>query len=137
MKKAMIGCVFIMFNCITHAIAQTSLTETIDQLLTKEFKNNEPGGVVLVSKASEIIYKKAFGMANMELEVPMKDDMVFHIGSLTKQFTAVAILQLEEQGKLSINDTIGKYIAGCSAAVGAITGYRIHENKNRHCKRHY
>ena len=47
-------------------------------------------------------------MANLELNVPMQPDMVFRIGSITKQFTAIAILQLMEQGKLSLQDDITK-----------------------------
>jgi CubicO group peptidase (beta-lactamase class C family) len=112
---------FILCMCITRSHAQTALTSFIDSLLSTEIKANEPGGVVLVSKQGRIFYQKAFGMANMELQVPMKENMVFHIGSLTKQFTAVAILQLSEQGKLSLQDTLGKFITGCSPEVGAIT----------------
>lgn len=100
--------------------SQETLTASIDKLLMAELKSNEPGGVVLVSRKGEVIYKKAFGMANMELGVPIKEDMIFYIGSNTKQFTAVAVLQLFEQGKLRLKDSIGKYIS-CPLPAAAVT----------------
>ncbi len=86
------------------------LTAEFDKLIASESKSAEPGGVILIAKKGRVIYRKPFGIANMELDVPMKENMVFHIGSLTKQITAVAILQLMEQGKLSLQDDIRKYL---------------------------
>lgn len=57
------------------------------------------------------LYRKAFGKANLELNVNMIPENVFQIGSMTKQFTAVAILMLEQQGKLRVTDPVSKYIA--------------------------
>jgi len=81
-----------------------------DTILNKVFKQDGPGATVLVARKGEVIYKKAFGMADLELAVPMQIDMIFRIGSITKQFTAVAILQLAEQGKLALQDDIKKFI---------------------------
>ena len=85
-------------------------TAEFDRLISSQFKGQEPGGVVLISQRGKIIYRKAFGLANVELEVPMKEEIVFNIASITKQFTAVAILQLSEQGKLSLQDKLTKYL---------------------------
>lgn len=99
------------FNLIpAKAQSQTKLAAEFDRIISSEFKAQEPGGVVLVAEKGKIIYKKAFGMANLELDVPMKEEMVFNIASITKQFTAVAVLQLMEQGKLSLQDEITKYL---------------------------
>lgn len=87
------------------------MTSEFDRLLSEQFKPGETGCAALVAKNGQIIYKKAFGMANLELNVPMQPDMVFRIGSITKQFTAVSILQLMEQGKLSLQDDIRKFIS--------------------------
>jgi CubicO group peptidase (beta-lactamase class C family) len=81
-----------------------------DRHMSSQFKSDGPGAAVLVAKNGNVIYKKAFGMADLELNVAMQPDMIFRIGSITKQFTAVAILQLAEKGKLSIDDEITKYI---------------------------
>lgn len=86
------------------------LTSDIDNLLTEKFKANETGAVFLVSKDGIPIYRKAFGQSNLELEVAMKPENVFQIGSMTKQFTAVSMLILAEQGKLDIDDNVNKYL---------------------------
>jgi CubicO group peptidase (beta-lactamase class C family) len=86
------------------------LAAEFDRIVAAEFKAEEPGGVVLVARKGDVIYRKALGMANIELGVPMKEEMVFNIGSITKQFTAVAILQLMERGRLSLQDEVTKYL---------------------------
>ncbi|WP_289660082.1 serine hydrolase [Flavobacterium panacagri] len=86
------------------------LEKKLDELLSSKFSLSEPGIEVLVAKKGEIVYNKAFGSANLELNVPIKPDMVFKLGSITKQFTAVAILQLVEQGKISLKDNLQKFI---------------------------
>jgi CubicO group peptidase (beta-lactamase class C family) len=100
--------------------AQEGAVATIDKLMSSQFKANEPGANVLVAKGGKIIYHKAFGMANMELNVPSDTGMVYYIASNTKQFTAVAILQLLEKGLLSLEDTLGKYVKS-SPPVSQIT----------------
>lgn len=106
----------ILFFVSVEAIAQTAannnpkLIAAVDSIMKKEFKANEPGASIIVVKKGQEIYKKGFGMADMELNVPVNADMNFRIGSITKQFTAVCILQLAEQGKLSLQDDIKKYI---------------------------
>ncbi len=87
-----------------------NLEEKFDTLLNEKYKSDGPGATVLISKKGKTIYHKAFGMANMELEIPMKTNNVFEIGSITKQFTSVAILMLMEQGKLTLQDEITKFI---------------------------
>ncbi len=107
---------FLLFIAITTFPIQAqvstdkALIAKFDQMLTEKFKSNETGATALISKKGQIIYKKAFGMANLELNVPMQTENVFRIGSISKQFTAVAILQLMEQGKLSLQDDITKFI---------------------------
>lgn len=83
----------------------------IDSIIQTEFGNkNEPGGVFLITQNGKNLYRKAFGKANLELNVNMSPENVFQIGSMTKQFTAVAILILEQQGKLNVTDPVSKYI---------------------------
>ena len=103
-----------------HAVTQ-ELKNTFDSLIDSQYKMTEPGGVVLVAKKGNILYERAFGMANMELGVPMKKDMVFCIASITKQFTAVAVLNLIEKGKLSLQDTVGKFLPEYPEAMKKIT----------------
>lgn len=101
----------IQFN--RAAAQQTDAAQFIakcDKMLAEQFGGDGPGAVALIARKGQIVYEKAFGMANLELQVPMQVDQVFRIGSVTKQFTAVAILQLLEQGKLSLQDEITKFI---------------------------
>ncbi len=109
-----IATVFIFLSISLASMAQTpgdrKLFATFDSMLNKLFKPDGPGGTALVSRKGKVIYKKAFGMADLELNVPMHSDMIFRIGSITKQFTAVAILQLAGKGKLSLQDDIRKFI---------------------------
>lgn len=86
------------------------LAIALDELIPKRLPAIAPGCVVLVAKKGNIIYKKAFGSANLDLNIPMQTDMIFRIGSLTKQFTAIAILQVVEQGRISLLDSIQKYV---------------------------
>lgn len=114
---------FILLTCLVNfipGISQSALSEDLNKLLQPYILANEPGGVVLVAKKGTVVYKKAFGMANMELNVPVNDSMIFYIGSNTKQFTAVAILQLSEKGKLQLQDSVGKFI-NCPYPVSGIT----------------
>jgi len=81
-----------------------------NKMLNEKYLPTEPGATALVAINGEIVYYKAFGIANLELNVKMEPDMVFEIGSITKQFTAVSILMLKEQGKLNLDDDITKFI---------------------------
>jgi CubicO group peptidase (beta-lactamase class C family) len=67
-------------------------------------------GAVLVARGDEVLFQGGFGMANLELDVPNSPKTEFRLGSLTKQFTAAAILQLQDQGRLNVNDTLDKYL---------------------------
>ena len=82
----------------------------LDQLIAEKYKSIAPGCVVLVARNGQVFYNKAFGTANNELNVPMRPEMVFRIGSITKEFTAIAILQLAEQGKISLKDSLQRFI---------------------------
>ena len=86
------------------------LIQTIDNLVQESYKPNEPGAAIIVVRDGEVIFCKGQGMANLELDVSMEPDMVFRLGSITKQFTAVAILMLAEQGKLDLDDSISKFL---------------------------
>lgn len=88
-----------------------NIEATIDTIFQQAYPINSPGAAVLIARDNRILYRKAFGLANLELEVQMKPESVFQLASITKQFTSVAILILMEQGKLSLNDPLSKYIA--------------------------
>jgi CubicO group peptidase (beta-lactamase class C family) len=78
-------------------------------------------GVVLVARNGVPVFRKAFGQANREWGIPNAPDVEFWIGSITKQFTALAILQLAEDGKLSLDDPITKFVEIAPPAWQGIT----------------
>jgi CubicO group peptidase (beta-lactamase class C family) len=111
MKKIILFALTAFYSvCISAQQNPDKLAIEFNKLLSAEYKAAGPGATVIVASHGKVIYKKAFGMANIELNIPMRTDHVFRIGSLTKQFTAIAILQLTEQGKLHLQDEITKYI---------------------------
>ena len=85
------------------------LGKNIDQVLKKSYLANEPGAAVLVAKKGKAIFKGGYGIANMELGVKIEPQMVFRIGSITKQFTATAIMILVDEGKISLSDPLNKF----------------------------
>jgi len=88
------------------APAEPPLGEKLDRwLVAADFRGN-----VLVSKGGTVLLRKGYGMADREKGIPYTADTVFDVGSITKQFTAAAILKLEMQGKLHVEDPIGKYL---------------------------
>lgn len=99
-----------VFILSTKVFAQT-FEAKIDSLIHTEFNEKYgPGGAFMIAKNGKPIYYKAFGKANLELDVDLTPESVFQIGSMTKQFTAIAVLMLHEQGKLAVNEPISKYI---------------------------
>jgi CubicO group peptidase (beta-lactamase class C family) len=107
MKKHISILILMFFGLSVNA--QKAVRE-MDEISQEMYPADGPGATILIARGDEIIYKKAFGMADLELEVPMRPEMVMEIGSITKQFTAVGILMLVEQGKISLDDDITTYI---------------------------
>ncbi|AMY07083.1 Penicillin-binding protein E [Luteitalea pratensis] len=93
------------------AFAQPAAAE-LDAVVTAAFVPDQPGGAVLVVKDGKVLFRKAIGMASMELGVPLQPDTIFRLGSITKQFTAAAIMMLVEEGKVSLTDPVEKYVPG-------------------------
>jgi CubicO group peptidase (beta-lactamase class C family) len=109
MKIKPLTSLLILLLGVAFASAQ-SIEQQIDALFTEAYPADKPGATVLIAKDDKVIFRKAYGMANLELNVPMKPENVLELASITKQFTSVAILMLMEQGKLSLNDPLSKFI---------------------------
>jgi D-alanyl-D-alanine carboxypeptidase len=90
--------------------AQDERAQRIDAYLRSVCPAQEPGAAVIVVDDGEVVLREGYGLANVELGVPITPDMVFRIGSVTKQFTAVAALLLVQEGKLALDDEITKYL---------------------------
>jgi CubicO group peptidase (beta-lactamase class C family) len=90
--------------------AQDPAPARIDAVFSRFEHPDSPGCILGVSRAGKVIYEKGYGMADLERDVPITPASIFHVASISKQFTAMSILLLEQQGKLSIDDDVRKYI---------------------------
>jgi CubicO group peptidase (beta-lactamase class C family) len=91
-------------------LAQSLHAQDYGSYLDAAYPENGPGAAAIVVKGGEVAYRDARGMANLELGVPLSPDHVFRLGSISKQFTAGAILLLADRGRLSVEDPISKYL---------------------------
>ena len=100
------------YELLMQSIKPKAVTqnEQVDQLFTVWDTKDTPGAAVAIVKDGSIIYKNGYGMANLEYDIPISPSSVFHIASISKQFTVFSILLLEKQGKLSLDDDIRKHI---------------------------
>lgn len=101
--------------------ADTDLAAKADALIAPLVKSDRFSGAVLVAKDGKPVFRKGFGLANREWNIPNDPTTKFRIGSITKQFTATAILQLQEAGKLSVDDLASKYYPDMPSAWAGVT----------------
>jgi D-alanyl-D-alanine carboxypeptidase len=100
-----------------QAQLRSSLREQIDQIATDALaKTGVPSASVAIVKDGQIAYLHAYGDSRLEPRTAAKPEMRYSIGSISKQFTATAILLLQEQGKLSLDDKVGKFIPDLTRA---------------------
>lgn len=104
--------VFIILFLAGSSAFADELTDKVDQLFTKWDKPGSPGCALSIVKDGKIVYKKGYGMANLELDVPITPATCFYIGSCSKQFVAFAVALLESRGKLSFDDDIRTFFPG-------------------------
>jgi len=116
MKKllALLVAAFLSSNCFPQEI------ESVNQLFNRFATTNSPGVAVVAVEDGKIVHSKFYGMANLEYDIPITAKTIFHIASVSKQFTAFSILLLEEQGKLNVNDKINKYLVDIPEAMNDI-----------------
>lgn len=111
--------------CATPAAAQR-LPARIDSLVQSYAARGSFSGAILVAWQGKVIYQKGFGWANAEWKVPNTPATRFRIGSITKQFTAMLVMQLVEAGRLRLDGTIGDYLPEYPAGPGrAITIHQL------------
>ena len=110
--------------CVINSPAQ-QLTSKFEEYTSSEFNAGRFSGAILIARDGKVLMRKAYGLANIENEVPNTPQTRFRIGSLTKQFTAMAILILQERQKLNVQDSICKYFSQCPEAWQPITIHHL------------
>ncbi|MFZ0064495.1 MAG: serine hydrolase [Pyrinomonadaceae bacterium] len=109
-------------TAVTLASPSTQeITRKVEEYMNAAMRINRFSGAVLLARDGQPIESRGYGMANIELGVPNSPETVFRLGSVTKQFTAMAVVMLQERGKLSVNDPICKYLTDCPPAWQPIT----------------
>ncbi|HBS87326.1 MAG TPA: hypothetical protein DEA97_12265 [Bacteroidales bacterium] len=98
-----------MVNAQQDSYEVSNLIE-LKEFLSQKTHANEFSGVVLIAKDGKPIFEEAYGYSSKRFDIKNNTDTKFNIGSLSKHFTSIAILQLAEKGLLNLNDTIGKYL---------------------------
>ena len=114
-RNVLFSLVMIVFTSM--AFAQDKAKQ-IDELMRRYVDNGQFNGTVLAEDNGKVIFKKGYGLANMEWDTPNKPDTKFRLGSLTKQFTSMLIMQLVEQGKLKLEGKITDYLTDYPKAAG-------------------
>src|SRR5215468_1851591 len=98
-----------LFAITESALAQDK-AKKIDELMALYHSYGQFNGTVLVAERGNVIYKKGFGLADMEWDIPNQPDTKFRLGSITKQFTSMLVMQLVEQGKVKLDGKLTDYL---------------------------
>lgn len=113
----------LIFSVVVLLLSQYTLSAQdkvakIQEVLTLAHKYRQFNGSALVAENGKVIYKGAFGMANMEWEIPNTPDTKFRLGSITKQFTSTLVMQLVEQGKVKLDGKLSDYLPAYRKDIG-------------------
>ncbi len=121
-RKPWLACAFLLLLVLSTLHAQTEsslspqLRSSIDEIAQQVLKTTGvPSASIAVVQDGKIVYLQAYGAARLDPQTPATPQMRYSIGSISKQFTAAAILMLAEEGKLSLDDPVSKYIPGLTS----------------------
>jgi CubicO group peptidase (beta-lactamase class C family) len=111
MKAQYFFLLFILLFSCSLIDSESKKIAALDEFFTNEFPSDAPGGAILIMKNDSIIFSKGYGLADVNSKEPITTKTLFNLGSISKTFVANAILMLQEQGKLSVEDSLTKYFA--------------------------
>jgi len=107
---------------ISRAQVAPAISVDVSNYVRSEMQRQHiPGVALLVSRGGKIVQAEGFGLANVELQVPVKPETVFQSGSVGKQFTATAVMMLVDEGKVGLNDPLTKYFPNAPASWKEVT----------------
>lgn len=104
---------FFLFLLMTRGGAQTltpDVSARVDALFTAWNRPDTPGCALAIVRDGKIVYEKGFGSANLEYGVPIRPTTIFHVASVSKQFTAMCVHLLAQEGKLALDEDVRKYL---------------------------
>lgn len=104
-------CSLTLIPCLARDnVAPDGPAEQVDELFARWDKPSSAGCALAVFRDGQIIYQRGYGMADLDHDIPIRPDTVFHVASMSKQFTAASILLLAGEGKLALDDDVRKYV---------------------------
>ena len=101
-----------LFACSKTTTPGGDLAQSLDGYFRGQFPADEPDGAVLVGKRDRVVFARGYGLADLKTRQPISTKTLFNLGSITKTFVANAVLLLQEQGKLSVEDNLLTYFSG-------------------------
>ena len=130
MKKAQVlvrraAALVTLFLILAAGCQAQDVTAKAEEYLNALAKQGRFNGAVLGARDGKVLLSQGYGMANLEHDVPNTPRTKFRLGSITKQFTAAAVLLLQERGKLSVQDAVCKYVAACPEAWKEVTIHHL------------
>jgi len=108
MKNTILSAILLFISCLGLSQVTNDLKK-VDSLLSTIYLTDEPGASIAILQQSKIVLKKSYGVANIDAKEKITSSTNFNIASLTKQFTALAVLQLAEKNKLSLDDKLSRF----------------------------
>src|SRR5215203_3553562 len=122
--KCKYSCVFALvmfFLLLSSIVGAQTIDSRFDEYMNATTKLGRFNGYVLVALDGKTVFGKGYGMANFEEDVPATPQTKFRLASITKGFTAMAVMILHEKGKLNLQDPVCKYLSGCPESWKPIT----------------
>lgn len=110
MLKVLLAFIAFLMSIFAYGQQNYQITENKIDAIFKDIKDTNPGVSLAILKNNKVIIQKNYGLANLEYQIPITNKTVFHAASVSKQFTVFALLLLEADGKLSLDDDVRKYI---------------------------
>jgi CubicO group peptidase (beta-lactamase class C family) len=122
MKRILPILAIAMFAFTLSAVGQQTISTSLDRYIDSELhRQHIPGLALLVARNGKIVQAQGYGLSNVELNIPVKPETIFQSGSVGKQFTATAVMMLVEEGKIALDDPIGKYLKDAPPAWNQVT----------------
>jgi CubicO group peptidase (beta-lactamase class C family) len=125
MIRSLAAILLMSATCLAQNAPAQNLQNRMDEIVQTFVANKQFMGAVLVARGDEVLLSKGYGSANLEWDIPNTSTTRFRLASVTKQFTAAAILILEERGKLKVEDTIKKHLPDAPAAWDKVTLFHL------------
>jgi CubicO group peptidase (beta-lactamase class C family) len=121
MKLFAIPCLMLSMAIVGKAQNESART---DSLMSSIYQSGRPGAAIAVIKDGSVVFKKGYGIADLDSKAPITPSTNFNICSMTKQFTAYAVLQLQYEGKLSLDDKLSRFFPDFAPGVASVVSVR-------------